>query len=82
MVDRGFKTKTNLALQQCTLDIPPSANQATSVTNVRIYVEHAIKIMKDCRILKNEIQLLYLAIADDIIKVCVALNNLKKKLVG
>lgn len=34
--------------------------------------------MKDCGILKNKTQLLYLAIVNDIIKVWVVLNNLKK----
>ena len=50
MADRGFKTKTNLAVKQCALCIPPSAakgNQITSsdvkiasnIANVRIYVK-------------------------------------------
>ena len=65
IADRGFKIKTDLTLQQRTLAIPLSANQVISVTNIRIYVQHAFKNIKDCRILKNEMQLLYLAIAGD-----------------
>ena len=91
MADRGFKIKTDLALHQCLLCIPPSAakgNQMTSsdckktsqIANVRIYVEQAIKKLKDFRILKNELMLLYFPVVDDIIKVCCALNNLKEPL--
>ena len=91
MADRGFKIKTDLAMKQCTLAIPPSAaagNQMTetqnketsSVANVRIYIEQVIKKLKDYRILKNEMQVLYLPLVDDIIRVCCALNNLKRPL--
>ena len=91
MADRGFKIKTILALYQCTLAIPPSgakgvqftsaqSKETSTVANVRIYVEQAIKNLKDYRILKTELQLLYLPIVDDIIRVCCALHNLKKPL--
>ncbi|XP_066920205.1 uncharacterized protein [Clytia hemisphaerica] len=91
MADRGFKIKTDLAMKQCSLAIPPSASkgvqmtekqskETSTVANVRIYVEQAIKNIKDYRILKNELKLLYLPIADDIIKICCALNNLKNPL--
>ena len=91
MADRGFKIKTDLALHQCSLAIPPSAaagvqmtkdqtKQTSTIANVRIYVEQAIKCLKDYRILKTELQLLYLPIVDDIIRTCCALNNLKKPL--
>lgn len=44
---------------------------ASTVVNCRIYVEQDIKKLKDFWILKGEIRLLYLPIADDnIIKVC------------
>ena len=90
VADRGFKIKTILALQ-CTLAIPPSgakgiqftsaqSKETSTVANVRIYVEQAIKNLKDYRILKTELQLLYLPIVDDIIRVCCALHNLKKPL--
>ena len=91
MADRGFKIKTDLAMYQCTLTIPPSAaagvqmcnsdvQKTSSIANVRIYVEQAIKRLKDYRILKNEIPLLYLPIFDDIVRVCSALHNLKEPL--
>ena len=89
MADRGFKIKTYLAMIQCSLRIPPSAaagvqmcqsdvNKTSSIANVRIYVEQAIKRLN--RILKNEVPLLYLPIFDDIVKVCAALHNLKEPL--
>ena len=91
MADRGFKIETILALHQCTLAIPPSgakgvqftsvqSKETFTVANVRIYVEQAIKNLKDYRILKTELQLLYLPIVDDIIRACCALHNLKKPL--
>ena len=81
MTDKGFKIKTDLALKQCTLAIPPSASSGcqmisrdvkeTSIAeNVQIYVEQAIKNIKDYRILKIGIRLKYLSIADN---VCVCL---------
>ena len=91
MADWGFKIKIDLAMSQCTLAIPPSANcgaqmitsqtkQTSTVTYCRIYVEQTIEKLKDFRILKGEICLLYFLIADDIIKVCSALTNLKRRL--
>ena len=91
IADRGYKVKTDLALKQCTLAIPPSAasgcqmvsrddKETSKVTNVRIYVEQVIKNLKDYRKLNSEMQLKYLPIVDDIIKTCCALNNLKKPL--
>ena len=67
-------------MQQCSLAIPPSAaagvqmteeqaKETSTVANVRIYVEQVIKNLKDYRMLKNAMKLLYLPIADDIIKV-------------
>ena len=60
MADRGFKTKTDLALKQFTLAIPPSAasgcqmvsrdvKETSTVANVHIYkyVEQVIKNLKD-----------------------------------
>ena len=63
MADRGFKIKTNLAMKQCSLAIPPSAAKRTqmlsndvketsNIANVRIYVEQAIGRLKDFQILK------------------------------
>ena len=53
MADRGFKIKTELAMKQCNLAIPPSAaegaqmlsndvKETSNIANVRIYVEQAI----------------------------------------
>lgn len=91
MADRGFKIKTDLALQQCTLSIPPSAakgNQmvaknvtnTSNIANVRIYVEQAIKRMKEFRMLKHQQPLLYLPIMNDILRVISAFVNLKRPL--
>ena len=65
MADQGFKMKTDLAMKQCALCIPPSAakgNQMTSsdvkkapnIANVRIYAEQAVKRMKEFHILKTK----------------------------
>ena len=61
MADRGFKVKTDFALKQCSLAIPPSAaegaqmlsnDRTSNIENVHIYVEQAIGRLKDFRILK------------------------------
>ena len=55
MADRGFKIKTDLAMKQCTLSIPPSVakgkqmtaddvKQTSNIANLRIYVEQAIQL--------------------------------------
>ena len=91
MAYKRFKIKTNLALKQCTLAIPPSVasgcqmvskdvKKTSTVANVRTYLEQVIKNLKDYPILKSEMQLEYLPIVDDIIRTCCALNNLKKPL--
>ena len=54
--------------------------KTSSVANVRIYVEQAIKRMKDYRILKHKVPLDYLPIFSDIVKVCAALCNMKEPL--
>ena len=85
MADEGFKIKTDLAMVRCSLCIPPSAakgvqmtsgdvKETSQIANVRIYVEQAIKRIKNYRILKTELPLLLLPICDDIIKVCVHLQ--------
>ena len=88
MADRGFKIKTELAMKQCNLAIPPSAaegaqmlsndvKETSNIANVRIYVEQAIGRLKDFRILKLQQTLLHLPI---ILYVCAALTNLKRPL--
>ena len=55
--------------------------KATSkIANVRIYVEQAIKRMKDFRILKNEIPINILPLIDDILIICGALTNFLESL--
>ena len=55
--------------------------QKTSlIANVRIYVEQAIKRVKDFTILKNELPVSLLPLVDDMIVVCSALCNLAKPL--
>ena len=87
MADRGFKIKTDLAMHQCYLSIPPSAAKGSQMTgsdvretsriaNVRIFVEQAIKRMKEFRILKGEVSILELPLVNDYIIVCAALSNL------
>ena len=91
MTDQGFKIKTDLAMKQCAVCIPPSAvkgNQMTfsdvkktsNIANVRIYVEQAIKRMKEFHILKTQQLILYLPIFNDIVRVIASLVNLKKSL--
>ena len=91
MADRGFKIKTNLALKQCSLSIPSSAakgsqmvkrdaHNTSNLVNVRIYVEQAIRRLKEFRILKHQQLLLYLPILNDIVRVINGLVNLKRPL--
>ena len=87
MADRGFKIQDTLSFHQCTLAILPSKHtnlqmrktdviKTSTIANVRIYVEQAIKRMKDFKILSNELQILMLPLVDDIITVCAILTNL------
>ena len=87
MADRGFKIKTDLAWKLCKLCIPPSASKnsqmtaadvelTSSIANVRIYVEQAIKRLKDFRILSNDYPMLQLPLIDDVLITCCALVNL------
>lgn len=92
MADRGFKIKTDLALKQFSLSIPPSAakgnqmvkndvHETSNIVNVRIYVEQAIPRLKEFKILKHQQPLLYLPVFNNILRVLSALNNLKRPLV-
>ena len=86
MEDRGFKIHDILAFYLCFLTIPPSKHQniqmskndvkATSkIANVQIYVEQAIKQMKDFHILENEIPINILSLIDNILIIFGALTN-------
>lgn len=91
MADHGFKINNLSAFHQCSLKIPPSKHrnlqmsasdvQETSIiANVRIYVEQAIKSIKDFYILKKELPVSLLPLLDDIVVVFSAFCNLKKHL--
>ncbi len=91
MADRGFKIGEYLAYYQCSLTIPPSTQgnlqmrkddvkQTSKVANLRIFVEKAIRRMKEYAILKTELPLLLLPICDDIVTICAAMTNLKAPL--
>lgn len=88
MADRGFKIRDDLVMKRCTLAIPPSAakgNQLTEkddcetkhIANVRIYVEQAIKRIKDFNILNITLPLTELHLSfDDYVIICSAFVNL------
>ena len=86
IADRGFKIQDILNFHQCTLCIPPSKHtnlqitkedvaKTSKIANVGIYVQQAIKRMRDFKILSNKLQILMLPLAGDIITVCGALMN-------
>ena len=73
MADRSFKIRTELAMKQCTLSLPPSAakgNQMTSsdvkntsnIDKLRIFVEQAIKCMKISYIEDQTIHIIFACI--------------------
>ena len=91
MADRGFKIADLMNFYQCSLAIPPSkhtnlqmtkhdVHSTSKIANVRIYVEQAIKRMKDYRFLSTEVPILLLPHIDYIVTVCAALTNLKPPL--
>ena len=91
MADRGFKIEEMLGFYQCTLAILPSkcgelqmseeqVKRTSRIANARIYVEQAMKRLKDYQILNNEIPVTLISLSDDIVKVCAALSNLQEPL--
>ena len=87
MADRGFKIREELMLVMATLCIPPSkaasmqmlpsdVRKTSNIANVRIYVEQAIGRMKVFHVLKHELPISLLPLANDIVRVCCALCNL------
>ena len=87
MADRGFKIREDLMMHMATLCIPPSCassmqllprdvRETSNIANVRIYVEQAIGRLKVFLLLKNELPITLLPLADDIVRVCCALCNL------
>ena len=92
MPDRGFHIKEELLLHFCSLEVrtgPRIKSQMTSaedkktkdVGNLRIHVERAIDRIKSFRILKYTLPVSLLQHIDDILWICVALCNLKPKLI-
>lgn len=81
MADRGFKIREDLMMHMATC-IPPSiqllpcdAKEISNIANWRINVEQAIGQLK-IFLLKNELPITLLPLADDIVRVCCALYNL------
>eukprot|EP00795_Rhopilema_esculentum_P007407 gene7407-13162_t len=77
----------------CTLARPPSTQKnlqlneidvakTSRVANAKIYVEQAIRKLKEFQILKNELPISLLPVVNDIVKVCAALVNFQKPLVS
>ena len=86
MADRGFKIREDLMMHMATLSIPPSCassmqllprdvRETSNISCVRIYVEKAIRRLK-VFLLKNELPISLLPLADDVFCVCCALCNL------
>ena len=57
-----------------------NVRKTSRIAIARMYVENAIRRVKNFRILKNELPFLLLPIADDIIKVCSMFTNLSEPL--
>ena len=81
MADKGFKIQDELAFYQCSLAIPPSKHtdfqmtketvkETSKIANVRIYVEQAIKRIKEFCILHIMILVNGLPLVDDIVLIC------------
>ena len=56
--------------------LPSDVRKTSNIANVRIYVEQAIGRMNVFHILKNELLINLIPLADDIVRVCAALCNL------
>ena len=56
--------------------LPHDVRETSNIANVRIYVEQAIGRLKVFLLLKNELPISLLPLADDIVRVCCALCNL------
>ena len=93
MADRGFQIKEELMLRFCSLSVPPGARVKSQMTmaeckktkdiaNLRIHVERAINRIKFYHILKRTLPISMLHHADDIVKTCAALCNLKPLLLN
>lgn len=87
MADRGFPIREELTLLRAELLVPPGrrgvsqmsasdVSKTKSIANRRIYVEQAIRRLKQFHIIKNEIPITLLHHLDDIVKVIAGICNL------
>ena len=91
MADKGFTIMEELLLTNCRLHVPPGKRgheqltkqqvlKTMTITNLRIFVEQAIRRLKSFCILKHELSISLLDKLDDIVTICAALCNLYKPL--
>ena len=89
MADQGFKIHDLLSFHQCFRTIPPckhtnlqmsskEVKTTSTIANVRIYVEQAMKRIIHFFILKRELPISLLPLIDDIGIVCSSLGNLNE----
>ena len=86
MADWGFKIKEDLMMmaslcipRSCAASsqmLPGDIKKTSSIANVRIFVEQAIRRVKTFNMLKNELPITLVSQADNIVKVCCSLCNL------
>lgn len=57
---------------------PDDVSETTKIANLRILVEQVIWWLKYFTILADEMEMNQLQYADDVLKACVALSNLRK----
>ena len=92
LADRGFKIREELLTMGANLAIPPSSaasmpmcandvRQTSQISNFQIHVKRAIRRIKVFRVLKQEMSLSVIPLADDILVVCDALCNLQEPLI-
>ena len=88
MVDKCFLLSEECVAREIRLHVPPGKNgktqmdpadeRKTEIANLQILVEQPIQWLKCFRILANEMGINQLQCADDVLKVCAALSNLRK----
>ena len=89
MVDKCFLLSEECVAREIRLHVPPGKNGKTQmdpaderktieIANLQILVEQPIQWLKCFRILANEMEINQLQYADDVLKMCAALSNLRK----
>lgn len=92
MADRGFNIQDLLLTKKCRLVIPPFTRRGQrftatkdartkNVANARIHIERAIGRMKEFKILRDEMPLLWIDTVNQIFTVCAILVNLQPPIV-